>query len=59
MRGDLILNVIHTLSFAILKEGRKMTELNIKFRELLKALNKINVDLMVIPQLIWVFIDLL
>ena len=49
MRRDLVSNVIHTLSFAILKKGRKMTELNIEFRELLKALNEINVDLTVIP----------
>ena len=59
MRRDLVLNVIHTLSFAILKEGRKTMKLNIEFRELLKALNEINVGLTVIPQLIWVFIDLL
>ena len=52
MRRDLVLNVIHTLSFIILKKGRKMTELNIEFRELLKVLSKINVDLTVIPQLI-------
>ena len=52
MRRDLVSNVIHTLSFIILKEGRKMTELNIKFRESLKALNEINVDLTVISQLI-------
>ena len=59
MRRDLVLNVIHTLSFTILKEGRKTTELNIEFRELLKVLNEINVGLTVISQLIWVFIDLL
>ena len=49
MRRDLISNVIYTLSFTILKEGRKITELNIEFRELLKVLNEINVDLTVIP----------
>ena len=43
-----MLNVIYTLSFIILKKGRKMTELNIEFRELLKVLNKINVDSTVI-----------
>ena len=48
MRRNLVLNIIHTLSFIILKEGRKMTELNIEFRELLKVLNKINVNLTVI-----------
>ena len=48
MRRDLVSNVIYTLSFAILKKGRKMTELNIEFRESLKALNKINVGLTVI-----------
>ena len=49
MRRDLISNVIYTLGFTILKEGKKTTELNIEFRELLKALNEINVDLTVIP----------
>ena len=52
MRRDLVSNVIHTLSFTILKEGRKTMELNIEFREPLKALNEINVGSMVIPQLI-------
>ena len=59
MRRDLVLNVIHTLGFTILKEGRKMTELNIEFREPLEALDEINVGPTVIPWLIWVFIDLL
>ena len=49
MRRDLVSNVIHTLSFIILKEGRKMMKLNIEFRELLKALNEVNVGLTVIP----------
>ena len=52
MRRDLISNVIHTLGFAILKEGRKMMKLNIEFREPLRALNEINVGSTVIPQLI-------
>ena len=52
MRRDLVSNVIYTLSFAILKEGRKMMKLNIEFRELLKVLNEINVGLTVISQLI-------
>ena len=52
MRRDLVSNVIHTLSFTIPQKGRKMMKLNIKFRELLKALNEINVGLTVIPQLI-------
>ena len=49
MRRDLVSNVIHTLSFIILKKGRKTMKLNIEFRELLKALNEINVGLTVIP----------
>ena len=52
MRRDLVLNVIYTLSFTILKEGRKMMKLYIEFREPLEALNEINVGLTVIPQLI-------
>ena len=48
MRRDLVSNVIHTLSFTILKEGRKMMKLNIEFRELLKVLNEVNIDLTVI-----------
>ena len=48
MRRDLVSNIIHTLSFTILKEGRKTTELNIEFRELLKVLSEINVDSTVI-----------
>ena len=52
MRRDLVSNVIYILGFTTLKKGRKMTELNIEFRELLKALNKINVNSTVIPQLI-------
>ena len=49
MRRDLVSNVIHTLSLAISKKGRKMTELNIEFRELLKVLNEINLGSTVIP----------
>ena len=48
MRRDLVSNIIHTLSFTILKEGRKTMKLNIEFRELLKALNEINIDSTVI-----------
>ena len=49
MRRDLVLNVIYTLSFTILKKGRKMMKLNIEFKELLEALNEINVGLIIIP----------
>ena len=59
MRRDLISEVIHTLSFKILKEGGKAAELNVEVKELFEALDQFNVGLTVIPQLIWIFIDLL
>ena len=52
MRRDLVSEVIHILSFAILKEGGKVAELNVEVRELFKALNQFNVGSTVISQLI-------
>ena len=59
MRRDLVSEVVHTLSLAIPKEGGKAVELNVEVREPFGALDQFNVGPTVIPQLIWVFIDLL